>query len=1002
MPHCAACGRENPEGFRFCGACGVELSAPADRREVRKTVTVVFCDVTGSTALGEQLDPEALRRTMGRYFGEIRLIIERHGGTVEKFIGDAVMAVFGIPIAHEDDALRAVRAVVEIRNRLEALGDELSVALSFRTGVNTGEVVAGEGETLVTGDAVNVAARLEQAAAPGSILIGANTLGLVRDAVSVEPVEPLQLKGKREPVPAFRLVSLDATAEAFARRLDSPIVGRVRERQRLQGDFESVVSERACHLFTLLGPAGVGKSRLVAEFLAGAGGTADVLRARCLHYGEDITYWPLVEILIAIGVDPETLIGSSPADTQLAFRRLLETRAAERPQIVVFDDIQWAEPVFLDLVEHVADWSRDAPIFLLCVARPELLEERPAWGGGKLNAATILLEPLPADDCETLLDTLAAHLELPSAARTRILAAADGNPLFLEEMVAMLDESDGHDQIVVPPTIQALLQARLDRLGAEERDVIGRGAVEGQVFHRGVVQELAPASGREDVPARLLTLVRKDVIRPERATFADDDAFRFRHLLIRDAAYDALPKETRAELHERFADWLDEHVALVEQDEIVGYHLEQAHRNLAELDGADPRLDGLAHRAATRLGAAADTAELRGDYGALCGLVHRAIALLPEGDPQRLELMIGLAVPFNIVGLQRDSRAFERELLASPDERFHAFGLIAQLLNDGYGEEWDSERSKANAAAAREVFTRLEDDFGLAWVERSEWAVHWLALRTADAAAAAARAEIHARAAGDTALAAEMRQTAQRTLAYGPAHVDEVLAAARAMLAEATGTVASGTAQRALGRVLAMRGEFEDARENVYAGNASLREAGQLVSAAAGSMLTAFVEVRAGAPDIAETVLREGIDELDRLEQISYRGTTALALADLLADRGAYEEALRWCTDVRAAIREEDLTDVIGVDAIEGFLVAQRGAHAQGESLTRRAVDLAAETDMYEHKGRAYEWHAKTLAIAGKPEEARQAAAAALAIYEAKGDLPAIAWARALLDSLRT
>ena len=997
---CAGCRQENPDDARFCNGCGAELSRLEQRRDVRKTVTVVFCDVTGSTALGEQLDPEAMRRTMGRYFEEIRLILERHGGTVEKFIGDAVMAVFGIPVAHEDDALRAVRAVAEIRDRLVALGEELSLSLSFRTGVNTGQVVAGDGETLITGDAVNVAARLEQAAASGSILIGGGTLALVRDAVTVEPVEPLELKGKLEPVPAFRLVSVDATADAFLRRLDSPIVGRVRELERLRGDFDLVVSERACHLFTLLGSAGVGKSRLVAEFLASAGGTADVLRARCLHYGDDITYWPLVEMLIAIGVEPDTVIGSSPAETQLTFRKLLEARAAERPQIVVLDDIQWAEPVFLDLIEHVADWSRDAPIFLLCVARPDLLEERPAWSGGKLNATTILLEPLPTAVCESLLGTLAAHLDLAAATCERILAAADGNPLFLEEMVAMLDESDGLDQIVVPPTIQALLQARLDGLDAGERDVIGRGAVEGQVFHRGVVQELAPDSGRDDVPARLLTLVRKDVIRPEHSTFADDDAFRFRHLLIRDAAYDALPKETRADLHERFADWLDAHVALVEQDEIVGYHLEHAHRNRAELDRADPRLEGLARRAATRLATAADTAELRGDTGARCGLVGRAIALLPEGDPQRLELMVGLAVPFNIVGRQAESRAFERELLASPDERHHAFGLLAQLSNDAYGEDWRSERSKANAAAAREVFTRLGDDLGLAWVERGEWGLHWLACRSTEAAAAAARAEVHARAAGDTILAAEMRQTAQRTVGYGPVHVDEELAVARTMLAEANGAVARAFAQRAFGRALAIHGEFEEARENTYAGNATARESGQVVNAAAGAMMTAFVEVRAGAPGVAEAVLREGIEELDHLEQISYRGTLALQLAGLLAHRGEYEEALQWCREVRSSIRDEDLTDVISVDGIEGFLVAQGGAHAEGEALTRRAVDLAAEIDFYNFKGRAYEWHARTLAIAGKPEEAREAAAAALAIYESKGDVSATAWARELLNSL--
>jgi class 3 adenylate cyclase len=552
MAICASCGQENPDGFRFCGACGAELTVALTAREVRKTVTVLFCDVTGSTSLGEQLDPETLRRTMSRYFEEIRSIVERHGGTVEKFVGDAVMTVFGIPRAHEDDALRAVRAAAEIRDRIDALGDELGIALSFRTGVNTGEVVAGEGETLVTGDAVNVAARLEQAASPGHVLIGAATLALVRDAVVVEELEPLEFKGKREPVAAYRLVSVDPSAEAVARRLDAPLIGRERERARLAGDFEHAVAERACHLFTLLGPAGVGKSRLVVEFIADVGENADVLRARCLPYGDDITYWPLVEILLAVGAQPQSVIGGSPVETQLAFRKLLESRAAERPQVVVLDDIQWAEELFLDLIEHVADLSRDCPIFLLCIARQELLELRPGWGGGKLNATTILLEPLSADECERLVDELIAGSEIDADVRRRVIAAADGNPLFLEEMLAMASEG-GEEELVVPPTIQALLQARLDRLGTAERDVIGRGSVEGEVFHRGAVEELAPEAARIGVPAHLQTLVRKDVIRPEQPIFADDDAFRFRHLLIRDAAYDSLPKETRAVLHERFA-----------------------------------------------------------------------------------------------------------------------------------------------------------------------------------------------------------------------------------------------------------------------------------------------------------------------------------------------------------------------------------------------------------------------------------------------------------------
>ena len=516
MTRCSNCGQENPDGFKFCGACGAALTPATAAREVRKTVTVLFCDVSGSTSLGEQLDPETLRRTMNRYFEEIRRIVEHHGGTVEKFIGDAVMAVFGIPRAHEDDALRAVRAAGEVRDRITAVGEELGIALSFRTGVNTGEVVAGEGETLVTGDAVNVAARLEQAASPGDVLIGASTLALVRDAVVVDEPEALELKGKRDPVAAYRLVSVDPSADAVARRLDAPLVGpRTGTRAPDRQTSSSRVAEHACHLFTLLGPAGVGKSRLVAEFIADVGSSADVLRARCLHYGEDITYWPLVEILVAIGVEPETVIGASPVETQLAFRKLLEARAAERPQLVVLDDIQWAEDLFLDLIEHVAEWTRDASIFLLCIARPELHELRPSWGGGKLNATTVSLEPLSADDCERLIDELAGKA-IDSDVRRRILAAADGNPLFLEEMLAMASEENGGD-LVVPPTIHALLQARLDRLGADERDVIGRGAVEGQVFHRSVVEELAPEAARDDVPTNLQTLVRKDVIRPDTA-----------------------------------------------------------------------------------------------------------------------------------------------------------------------------------------------------------------------------------------------------------------------------------------------------------------------------------------------------------------------------------------------------------------------------------------------------------------------------------------------------
>ncbi len=611
MPLCSSCGRESEGDFAFCPYCATSFAAAAPAQEQRKTVTVLFCDVTGSTSLGESTDPEALRAVLARYFERMKGIVESHGGTVEKFIGDAVMAVFGVPVLHEDDALRAVRAAVEMRDALPELG------VQARIGVSTGEVVTGTEERLATGDAVNVAARLEQAAQPGEVLLGAETFSLVRDAVDVEALEPLVLKGKSEPVPTYRLLALRAGVE---RRLDAPMVGREREQRMLADAWERAGSERACQLFTILGAAGVGKSRLAAEFLGSLDG-ATVLRGRCLSYGEGITYWPVVEVvkqllgpdageaLSLLELDDEVteavlaLLGeadipTTPPETAWAVRKLLEAHAWRSPLVVVLDDIHWGEPTFLDLIEHIADLSRDAPILLLCMARPELLDKRPGWGGGKLNATTVLLEALPPADTERLIENLLGGALLDEGLRIRIRDAADGNPLFVEEMLALVQAS-GNGEVTVPPTIQALLAARIDQLERPERDVLERGAVEGQVFHRGAVEALGAGESRE----RLSALVRKELVRPERAQLRGDDAYRFRHLLIRDAAYDALPKATRAELHERFADWLTTRGAdLVEQDEIVGYHLEQAARYKAELGRPDTTL---APRASELLGAAA-------------------------------------------------------------------------------------------------------------------------------------------------------------------------------------------------------------------------------------------------------------------------------------------------------------------------------------------------------------------------------------------------------------
>ena len=502
MIACPACCFENPEGARFCAGCGKPLEAAAPAREVRKTVTIVFCDVTGSTSLGEQLDPESLRHVMARYFEAMRSAIERHGGTVEKFIGDAVMAVFGVPVVHEDDALRAARAAIDMREALGALNEELErdygTRLEARIGVNTGEVVTGTEERLATGDAVNVAARLEQAAAPGEVLLGPETMALLRSSVNAEELDPLELKGKAEGVRAYRLVSVDAGE--MARRLDAPLVGRGRELRLLADAWERAMSERTCVLFTLLGAAGVGKSRLTEEFLAALDAT--VVRGRCLSYGEGITYWPVTEIVIQLGNRGHDaggplagLVGegtpTSSEEIALAFRRLLEDAAGEQPLLVLFDDIHWGEPALFDLIEHAATMSRGAPILMLCLGRPELLDRRPAWGGGLLNATTALLEPLSAEETEELIAALGSSFDQGLAARIR--DAAGGNPLFVEEMAAMVAE--GGSDVAVPPTVQALLAARLDQLDGEERSVLERGAVEGQVFHRGAVHALGAETG---------------------------------------------------------------------------------------------------------------------------------------------------------------------------------------------------------------------------------------------------------------------------------------------------------------------------------------------------------------------------------------------------------------------------------------------------------------------------------------------------------------------------
>ncbi len=984
MPVCASCGHENSEKARFCEACGAALETGRVPREQRKTVTVLFCDVTGSTALGESTDPEALRAVLARYFERMKGILESHGGTVEKFIGDAVMAVFGVPQVHEDDALRACRAAVEMRDALPELG------LQARIGLNTGEVVTGTEERLATGDAVNVAARLEQAARPGEILLGQDTLALARDGVEADAVSPVELKGKSEAVPAFRLLAV--TGE-LSRRHDVRMVGRERELTRLRSAYEQAVHDRSCQLFTVLGTAGVGKSRLAYEFLDGL--DARVLRGRCLSYGEGITYWPVVEVLRHLSALPagpaaaplrsllgETEEGTTAEEIAWAFRKLLEEQAAEQPLVCVFDDIHWGEETFLDLIEHVADLSREAPLLLLCMARPELLDRRSSWGGGKLNSTTVLLEPLSADETDALLEVLGgAEPEL----RARVRDAAEGNPLFVEEMLALVREA-GDGQIIVPPTIQALLVARLDQLDSSERSVLESGAVEGRVFHRGAVQALAP--NEPQLPQRLVSLVRKELVRPDKTLIPGDEAFRFRHLLIRDAAYDALPKATRAELHECFAAWLEERRAdIVELDEILGHHLDQAARYKTELGQSDPALAG---RAAERLSAAGRRALWRGDRRAATPLLQRALELTRPG-----RLDVQLELDFAEAQFSPRAAADIADAAAARARRRGdwAAEAVAHVVAVDYRVEFSADPPIDEwETAAQEALPLLEEAQDHAALARV-----WFVL--GQAANMRGRFE-------EWGLAREQQLRHSRLagrpdpwvglggpLLIGPRPADEALRT----LDDVYSDVSHPLLVLSRGELLAMLGHSNEIWSAAQEASKQLGQLGQLD----GSDHLAEIARFAGDYEAAAHYLRLHCEGLEARGDRGHLSTYAPTRGRFLCMLGRHDEAEPLAQVGRELGDKNDASTQMVWRQAQALVHANRGEHADAENLSHEAVEVAEGTDALNYQGDAYTDLAEVFVAAGRTDEAAQALEQALDRYGRKKNLAMVAQVKPKLEELR-
>jgi class 3 adenylate cyclase/tetratricopeptide (TPR) repeat protein len=938
----------------------------------RKVVTVIFCDVVGSTALGETSDPETLQSLLARYFERMKAIVERHGGSVEKFIGDAVMAVFGVPTVHEDDALRACRAAFQMREAFPELGIE------GRIGVNTGEVVTGTEERLATGDAVNVAARLQQAAEPGEVLIGEATLELVRGAVEAEALEPLDLKGKATPVAAFRLESVREPPE---RAHESPFVGRDRELSLVVEAWSRAQAELRCELVTIVGEPGVGKSRLVAEGLSSI--DARTVGGRCLPYGEGITYWPVVEVLKqldALPSDPgaataiasllgETARGTSAGEIAWAFRKLLEEQA---PLVVVFDDLQWGEDALLDLVEGVALLTSGAPILLVCMARPELLSRRSEWPVG------LRLAPLDEHAVDELIG------DLPVELRRRIAAAAGGNPLFLTEMLAMAGQDA---EVDVPPTLRALLAARLDQLDPGERRVLERGAVEGEIFHRGAVQALAPEETQ--ITPRLAALVRRELIRPDRTQLPGDDGFRFRHILMRDAAYDALAKSTRAELHERFADWLEKHGAdLVELDEILGYHLEQAARYSAELGQPNA---ALAERAGDRLAAAARRSLRPGNEVPARRLLTRSLALT---RPLRLEVdrEVDLAVTFHTDEPERAAAicdAAAERAHAEGDERGEALARAVAALHRSFLEpEPDIDELERLALAALPLLEEAGDHAGLAQV--------WAALgygvanargRMEDWAYAAEQSIRHARAAGwqtrdDFGLLS--------ALIVGPRPADEALQT----LDEWEGKASEPLDLLKRACLLAMLGRLEEAWSLSRSAAHRLRE----MDATRFEVWFAEIAALAGDFEAAAQYGQKAVDDFGEHGHLTFRAAHGARLGRWLCALGRFREA-------------EPLAELgRTVDSQEGAWLwrqvqarvhAHRGEHLEAERLAREAVALVERTDQLTYQGDALCDLAEVLAAADRSDEAAEALEQALERYERKKNLAMVAQVRPRLAEVR-
>jgi DNA-binding SARP family transcriptional activator len=988
----------------------------------RRPVTVLCLVLHVASTSGMALDPEAHQAVGEHSVSRFSAILERHGGKLAISAGERLAGVFGAASVHEDDALRAARASLEARSALVAEADlvlqRYGASLECRFGVATAEaLVGGPGPLRFAGDAEAQAVALAEAAEAGQILISRQTQELAAAAIETEDAGPDR----------FILRSAHTAVRPLALRLDAPLVGRNEEIRQLEAACVQATREQVTVLVTVIGEAGLGKTRLVHELAARLDREVNVLTGRCLHYGEGITFWPLREMIREAGADPDSpevikkLLGdeadatlvadrlsralspgnqgrSEAAEIFWAARRLLETLARSRPLLVIFEDLHWAEPTFLDLVESLAIQSRRSPLVLVCNARPELLEQRPAWAAGTERVISIELAPLADAASAALLESLAGDQPISRSTRARVLETAAGNPLYLEQLaVSLSEQAESQARPVLPPTIEALLTARLQRLGPGASSVLACAAVIGKNFGVDAVRELLPPEARGPLSRNLQTLVAKRLVERGPRGVNPAEEYGFRHILIQEAAYRTIPKSLRAELHHRFADWL-EYVFLtpaMQRPEILGYHLEQSVRYLSELRPAEAQSSPLSRRAASHLETAGHAAHDRDDALAAVNLFVRAAALLPRDDPALGRLYTSLGAALTEAGqLERAMTTLDdaqRIAAANGDEgqRAHA---RTQALTSGLelAPNKAAEEIAQALPALRSQFVRDDDELGLCRVLQLQAAMHWIHARSAAAEDAWQRAAEYARRASDRRQLADILGWLASAALWGPTPAAEGIRRCESYLDEIGNHPHGQTViLRHMAGLYAMQDQVAMAQATLSRAKSHLDLLGPIMTATE-TEPAAFIAMLAGDLVTAEMHLRLGYESLSQMGEKGFLSTIAAVLARVIVAQGEerHAEASQLIGISLDAAAGEDLSAQIIGQGLSARILADSGRHAEAVALGSSAVALAAETDLLNQQADALLDFAHALARSGRIADAHAEATQAFDLYQRKGNLP--------------